>query len=154
VKRSPTFGDYVRAFVRALQMTLRGETIPAPVQRYPELAAWVETGASLINQVYAVAAAGGLDETARKELRLHLESRDISMETILGAVRHNLTREYPILMQADIDHHLTALYAFNINDAFRVQQLAEALENSPVVQAAVQNLAAHLAGIPPSNRPK
>lgn len=140
---------FIRAFFIALRMTLRGETI-AP-QR-PMLRAWIQQANRLLDTVYATADKHGFKIQRRATLTLMIDRRDISMETILAGVRHNLTREYPYLLrQPDNRQNLNAIYATNMNDQFRVQRLADAdIVDSPPVQTAITALANHLAAIPPA----
>ncbi len=139
---------YIRAFFIALRMTLRGETV-APQAR-PMLRAWIQQANTLLDTIYTTADKHGFNQQRRAALILIIDRRDISMETILAGVRHNLTREYPYLLrQPDNRQNLNAIYATNMNDQFRVQRLADAdVLDSPPVQAATAALAHHLAAIP------
>jgi hypothetical protein len=148
VSRRRSWRDYWRALSGALAMTLRGKTITKIPVRYTALAAWVEQGIYLVDAAFAAANTAGLDETQRKTVLLHLEGRAISMQVILAAVRFHLATEYPMLMQAQVAHNLTALYALNIDDQFRVQRLTEASADYPAVEAAIQSLSKHLQSIP------
>lgn len=141
----------MRAFFQALWLTLRGKTYQpvAPVQPYPRLEAWRTVGAEMLTTVWQVADGHGLDTATRTAHKLKLDSRPISMETILRAVEHNLLREYPLLMATTMEHTMTTLYALNLNDRYRVRQLAASLTDLSV-QTAVQRLADHLDAIPPS----
>jgi hypothetical protein len=140
--------DYVRAFVGALRLTLRGQTPPPALPRYPQLSQWAAQGLRLTAAAFAAAEAAGLDDSARRQRRLRLEGRDISMHTILAAARHNLSEEYPRLLGEKLAYNLTALYAFNMNDHFRLSRLAETLDDAPAVQQAIHDLAQHLAAVP------
>lgn len=128
-------------------MTLRGQSLAAPPP-YPLLQGWIEQAQILTDAVFAAAEHDGLDEAGRKNFRLHLEGRDISMQTILAAVRHNLTQEYPLLLKSNLEHKLTALYAFNLNDRYRVTQLTGTPGHHPRTQTALNRLRDHLAAIP------
>jgi hypothetical protein len=140
----------IQAFFEALKLTLQGNTLDAPT-RYPRLSAWADTGVKLTRSVFASADTNGLSEERRKQLSLRVEGRDTSMQTILAAVEHNLTREYPMLMETLYEHNLTTLYAMNMNDQYRVSQLAESgLVQSEPTRQAIQALADHLRQIPPS----
>lgn len=134
---------YLRAFFTALALTLRGQS--AAALKYPALDAWMRQGRTLLDTVYSEAAAAGLDRQARSELLLHLEGRDISMETILGTVQHNLTREYPHLLARDDSYSLLVIRATSTEDHYRIECLAAAppLQNTPA-QAALTALARHL----------
>ncbi len=141
---------YIRAFFIALRMTLRGEG--PPPRSYEALWQWIETGQQYLKSVYAAAESSGLDAAQRKALKLHIEGRDVSIHTILGAVQHHLQAEYPYLLR-DLTHYsVTGIYASNMNDQFLVSRLAESeyLENE-VLRGAVMHLREHLSSIPPSN---
>ena len=142
---------YVQAFIETLKLTLQGNTLDAPT-RYPRLSQWQQRGLELTQAVFATADANGLTQVRRQQLTLRVEGRDTSMQTILAAVEHNLSREYPLLMETLYDHHLTTLYAMNMNDQYRVSQLVESgiVQSEPTRQA-VFELADHLRQIPPSN---
>jgi len=141
---------YARAFIAALKLTWSGNAIQPPERRYPRLFAWVREGQHLAKHTLETATANGMDQAAREAFRLQVDRRDLSMEVILQAVYHNLAREYPMLMDARIEHNLTALYAMNLNDRYRMEQLAAA-DLPPAIAIAVQELAAYLEQIPPSN---
>lgn len=142
---------YVRAFFKTVQLTVQGKQIPPVDVRYPQLSAWIDEGRQLVLQAYHTADAHGWDQQARQSLKLTLDRREMSMEVILGAVRHNFSMEYPMLLNALIEHNVTTLYAMNLNDQYRVAELAQAEELPQPVGAAVNALAEHLRNIPPSN---
>jgi hypothetical protein len=147
----PTWRDYVRAVWGAFNLTLRGKTIPAP---YPTLATWSAECVRLVDTVYTVAESHQLHEAARQAFKITLEGRPIPMQTILAAVRFNHTQEYPQVIRSRVEHHLTAIYAANLNDQFRVQKLAAALPDYPHVQTAVNALAHQLQAIPSTPTPQ
>ncbi|MGB1287184.1 MAG: hypothetical protein ACPG7F_11665 [Aggregatilineales bacterium] len=145
----------IRNFFYALYLTIQGRALKPPETRYPNLHEWVSTGRALILEIFQQAEVAGLTETKRRELTLPLEGRTISVETILAAVRHNLTTEYPMLMDARIEHNLTTLYAINMNDRFRVSRLSQSdllAEYSSLVDA-IERLNQHLMNIPSSQNP-
>jgi hypothetical protein len=135
---------YFRAFVVALRMTLRGETF---TPQYPELTTWVEETTRLVDAVYQAADGNGLRKPERDSFILHLDKRDISMETILATVRHHSTQEYTRLMRDKTRHTFVAIHASNLNDRFRVAELGEKVESLPV-KAAIMALSHHLEAIP------
>ena len=138
---------------RALYLTLTGNALKPPDLRYPTLHTWVQQTTALTEAIFAQADATGLDEQTRKTLKLRLEGRDISVETILQAVKHNLTVEYPMLMDARIEHNVTTIYALNMNDQYRIQQLAQSdlLNEYTDLRTMIQKLSETLFAIPPSN---
>lgn len=135
---------YVRAFVLALKLTLRGQTI-AP--QHPQLEAWAREAARRVEAVCQAADADGLDEAARNAVLLHIDRRDISMETILATVKHHVTREYVKLLLDSTPHSALAIYASNLNDRYRVARLQDAVR-SPGVTLAITALRDHLDAIP------
>ena len=141
----------LRAFWKALQMTLRGETYTPPPPAYPEVRIWIQEGQTLLKTVFETADANGLNEAARKQRMLTLEGRPISMQTILSAIQHNFSREYLPLLDSRLEHSWLSLAAFNMNDHYRLTQLGESLTDFAPVQAALKQLEEHLAAVP---RPK
>jgi hypothetical protein len=135
---------HLRAFILALRLTLQGRKI-AP--KHPELDVWARGAARHVEQVYQAAEAHGLDAAARAALILHLEHRDISMETILALVRHHVTQEYVKLQLDSVPHTFVAIYATNLNDRYRVARLRDAVDQR-TVKAALQGLSDHLEKIP------
>jgi hypothetical protein len=138
----------LRAFWRALQMTLRGETYTPPPPAYPEVRVWISQGQALLKTIFETADAQGLDEAARKQHTLTLEGRPISMQTILAAVEHNFSREYGLLLDSGLEHSWLSLAAFNMNDRYRLSQLAASLPQSAALQGAIEALESHLAELP------
>ncbi len=141
---------YLRAFVLALRLTLRGKQIEP---KHPELAVWAREAGRRVDTVYRATDANGLNEAARKALILHLEGRDISMETILASVRHHATQEYVKLLLDSTPHTFVAIYASNLNDRYRVAQLHDTIQQPPV-KAALASLSEHLGEIPSQPKPK
>ena len=144
---------YAQAFIKAIRMTLAGQTIQPARTRYPNLTRWVHEGLQLAENTLQTADKYGMDAAARKQVILKIDRRNMSMDVILRAVRHNLSLEYPMLLDATVDHNLTTLYALNMNDQYRVSRLAERDDLSPEVQAAIAHLSNHLQNIPPSTEP-
>jgi hypothetical protein len=148
-----TLKRYTQAFVKALKMTLAGNAIQPVATRYPNLTKWVSEGLQLAENTLTIADKYSMDETARQQMILKLDGRNMSMDVILRTVKHNLSLEYPMLLEATIKHNLTTLYAINMNDQYRVSRLAEVVHLAPEVQAAVEQLSTHLQNIPSSNEP-
>jgi len=144
---------YVRAFFKTVQLTIQGKQIQPVDVEYPSLTQWIQEGRQLVNEAFKTAETSGWSEDKRRSLQLTLDRRDTSMEVILGAVRHNLTLEYPKLLESRMQYNLTALYALNMNDQYRVAALAQVEDLPQSVLQSVQTLADHLANIPPSNKP-
>lgn len=134
---------YARAFLIALRMTLRGETLPAPDA---PLRDWIAQGLMRVEQVETLAARQQIDMA---QVVLHLDMRDLRMSTIVGTVHHHLTQDYPLLLRTPSAQSLNLLYASNLDDHYRVSRLESApeLAGTPV-QNAVAALAAHLEAVP------
>jgi hypothetical protein len=141
---NPMIGRYLRAFVIALRMTLRGET-PPPKPDSP-LREWMAQGLNRLDQIESLAAQYQIDSA---QVMVHIDMRDMRMLTILRTVRFHLTDEYPMLLRPGAQSNLTGLYANNLDDHHRVSRLADAsaLAGTPVQQA-VMVLATHLEAIP------
>ncbi|MBC8097801.1 MAG: hypothetical protein H7Y11_00015 [Armatimonadetes bacterium] len=136
---------YLRAFIITVQRMLHG-AIPTP--KYPILAGWMQQATLLNDALLRTADQHQYPTQARLQLLFKVDGRAISMETVLQALRYHLTEEYPNLLRDETAHSLTAIYASNLNDQYRLTRLAESLAAQPVLQAAAQALAAHLAAIP------
>lgn len=141
---------YIRAFFTALSLTLQGKTIAPAPPRYPKLQDWLKRGTELTDAAFSVCEQTGLDEVARRQISLHLDGRNWSMELILSSLRYHLTMEYPSLLQADVEHNITTFYALNIDDQYRVSQLAELDNFQEELREAIRDLAEHLQNIPSS----
>ncbi len=142
---------YIRAFFKALAITLRGETLPSPAeQRHPRLFKWQRTANDRLAAVFEVAQAQGYNEQQRKTTTVRIEGRDLSMETILASVQYHLNEEYPYLLKHPTEHTLTALYASNINDRYWMAQLAQLEGLPPPLRDAIAALSSQLEAIPPS----
>jgi len=144
---------YIRTFFKALKLTLRGEVIEAPPTRYPNLQAWLIRTREALENVYEAAETANLDNAARENITLQLDGRNWSMALILSSVKFHLDTEFPSLMQTQIDHNLTTLYALHFDDKYRVAQLAQLGTLPPTVGAALQAFSTQLNAIPPSTDP-
>lgn len=143
---------YLRAFFLALKMTLRGQTLPAPPQS--PIAVWTAQTPALIDAVYIAANAQGLDQDARRKIILHIDSRDINVETTLAAIKHHAITEYPYLLRHPNEHSFTAICATNHNDRYLALRLRQADSlQAPPLQAALKQLESHLEAIPTSSSP-
>lgn len=140
---------YARAFIQALRLTLRGETLtPA---HYRPLEAWIEAGLTKLNRAEQVAAAERVDLSA---LRLKLDGRPTSLEITLKMLRHNLTEEYPRLIRLDDPHSMTVVQSSNMNDQYRISQFGavETISSTPL-RRALADLDAHLQNLPAVEMP-
>jgi hypothetical protein len=143
---------YVRAFFKALAMTIRGEKPLSPAERlYPRLFDWLREGQQRVEAVYTAADGAGLGLAQRNALQVTIDGRQHSLETLLGGVRYHLAQEYPYMLQNLTEHTLTGIYASNLNDQYWVTTLATAEGVPSSVQQALNALAQHLSAIPPSN---
>lgn len=140
---------YIRAFFLALRMTARGET--PPPHPYQPLLDWTRRIPELVADVYSQADRAGVNQAARAAIRLRLDGREMSMQTILAAVAFHGREEYPHLLRDITQHSVTAIYASNLNDRYYVEQLA-ASDDLPAgpLRDSVACLRDHLDAIPDS----
>jgi hypothetical protein len=138
---------YLRAFIIALGMTLRGEKPPPPP--YPEFSEWVREMAVRVDALYRAADANGLDQRARQSVFLRLDGREMSLEIVFSTFRYHATHEYPFLLRSTGRFNRSAVQAANMNDRHWLSRLREeaTLQNLEV-QAAIAELDTHLAAIP------
>lgn len=136
---------FAQAFLQALRLTLRGESLTPP--HYQPLEAWIDASLAELARVEQAAARERVDLAL---LRLKLDGRPTSLETSLKMLRHNLTEEYPRLMRLDDPHSMTVVQSSNLNDQYRVGRFAadEAI-SSPALRQALEDLRARLRN-PPS----
>ena len=141
---------FARAFIQALRLTLRGETLtPA---HFRALEAWIAAGLTQLERAERAAAAERVDLAA---LRLKLDGRPTSLETTLLMLRHNLTEEYPRLIRLDDLHSMTVVQSSNMNDQYRVGQFAESdAISSAALRRALHELNAHLLKLPSIELPQ
>jgi hypothetical protein len=140
---------YWRAFWGALRLTLRGEQAPTP--KLPAIVVWSRELERRMDDVLRAAERDGLNEAARRTLKLRLDGRSISLETALQTIRYHAAQEYPSLLQNNIGaRSLNAIYASNMNDRYWLNTLFshEHLQ-SPLVQAALARVAEHMDAVPP-----
>jgi hypothetical protein len=142
----------IRAFFKALQMTIRGETI-AP-SHYQPLNVWIDGGLQTLAIVFTTADANDLPQEKRQQIQLKLDGHMTSLEQTLQMVRHNWVNEYPKLIQLDDPYTMMVIQSSNMNDQYRVSQFATADEiPSSEVKQALERLNAHLMNLPTIERP-
>lgn len=112
------------ALAETIRMTLRGELpqAAAPLQRYPATLAWINETGVLLAAVEAAARGEGFDMTG---LTLHIEGRNVTMDTILNGIRFHLADEYPSLLASPSRYALLAIKATNLNDRYQVLRLEQ-----------------------------
>jgi len=143
-------GRYLRAFWNALRLTLRGETYaPPPVQPSP-VGDWISQYQLLVGAVLQAADQNGIDQAARKNVKLRLDGRQMSLETALMTLKFHAAEEYPSLVRAGSGRGVNAtLYATNMNDRYWITRMVESPDlQKPDVQKALAALDAHLDAIP------
>lgn len=140
---------FARAFLQALRLTLRGESLtPA---HYRPLDIWIGDGLTLLDKTERAAAADRIDLVA---LQLKLDGRPTSLDTTLSMLRHNLTEEYPRLIRLDDPHSMTVVQSSNMNDQYRVAQFAASdVISSAALRRALEGLNAHLQNLPEVDLP-
>ena len=133
---------YIRAFLQAARMTMRGES----VRQHESLWQWIEQGTALTTATFAITDKHNLDRT---QLTQRLEGRDMSLETVLGGIQYHFTQEYPYLLRDFTQHSITAIYASNMNDHFFISAFIDPVD-SPEIKQALQKLQQHLENAPPN----
>lgn len=153
-----TVGRVVRAFFKALTMTLRGEIAAPPSMvetaraRFPALIGWCEEAIVHVDAVVAAADAAGWTDDRRAAFSLRLEGRDVSLKTMLAAVRYHCMEEIPHLLASDSRYGRVGVHALMINDQYWAREFSAADGLPAAVTEALAALADHLAA-PPSDRP-
>ncbi len=105
----------------------------------------------LTEQVLKAADQNGLDKNERQSIKLKLDGRQMSIETILATLKFHAAQEYPNLLQYGFNRDiLNTIYATNINDQYWMSQIIAAnLITNPVIQTAIVQLKTHLDQVPP-----
>jgi hypothetical protein len=147
MNRSPSFRRIWQAFIQALRLTLRGETLGSP---QPPIVQWQREYVLRVEAVRKAADQSGLGAAARADLKLKLDGRSMSIETILGTLHFHANQEIPMLLsQGTQQRSLNAVYAMNMNDRFWVSRLMESPGlQQPALQTALALLDKHLAEVP------
>lgn len=143
-----TLRRYTRAFLTALQMTLRGEKLPE--RPLPPIVAWTTEYARLADHLYKAVESSGLDKTALKTMKIRLDGRDLSLESVLTTIRYHAAQEYPALLKHELSPQtVNAVYAGLFNDRYWLTRLGEtpALQ-SPSIQTALERLTTHMDAVP------
>jgi hypothetical protein len=141
---------YLHAFWGALRMTVRGEVYtPPPIQQSP-LTAWISQYLLLVNDVLRAANQNDVDQATRKQIKLRLDGRPMSLETALMTLKFHAAEEYPSLVRQGTGRGVqNTLYATNMNDRYWISRMVEAPElQKPDVQKALATLDTHLNAIP------
>ncbi len=141
-----TIQRYLRAFVRAFMLTLRGETAPPP--RHSALHAWTRGTVKLLDQIDAQADRAGIDRLRREQMRLKVDGREIAFEAALRTIRHHAAVEYPYLLKHYNRYSLLTLQATNLNDRYLAQRFATWEDTPPALRAALAALERHLQDAP------
>lgn len=139
-----TVRRYVRAFIQALTLTLRGQKPPtlALEEEHADLLAWCRETVRSVDAVNAAIQTSGIDP---KSIEMHIEGRDATLEFIIAAVRFHAAREFPHLIRSGNPNRILAIQAANLNDRFLVQRISEHEALPPSVKAALDALGEHLA---------
>lgn len=141
---------FALAFIQALRLTLRGESLTP--SHFRALEDWIATSMTLLADAERAAAAAKVDPAA---LRLKLDGRQTSLETSLAMLRHNLLEEYPRLIRLDDPHSMTVVQSSNLNDQYRIAQFAAAAAiSSPALRRALDELSEHLLNLPQIEMPQ
>ena len=141
---------YVRAFWKALLLTLRGQQIESTPLRQPQIHAWMREGVKLVDAVRTAQERAGTTLEERKAFTLRIDKRDVALDTALQTIRHHLTTEYAYLLKNYTKHSVMTIQASNLNDQYLATRFAEADAVIGGVRTALVALRDHLAAIPPA----
>ena len=103
-----------------------------------------------MDAVLGVANQNGVDEVIRKQVKLRLDGRPMSLETALMTLKFHAAEEYPSLVRQGTGHGVqNTLYATNMNDRYWISKMAEAPELQKTdLQKALSTLDQHLDNVP------
>ena len=97
----------------------------------------------LVDAVEREAAAQNLDPA---KLLIHADKRDVSMKTILAAVKYHAEREYPYLIVQNDPYSPMTLQAINLNDRYLITELMK--KTDAKVKESIEILSNHLGALP------
>lgn len=139
-------GRYLRAFMKALSLTLRGEKLPedSVSRQMTLLRQWTAVLAERVTVIQEVAAKGSFD---MQQVVVQIDKRNMTMKTIVDLLEYRAHTEYPNLLNAAGKSGWAVIYTSNHNDVYYVDRLFEVLDESPVKQA-VEAVKAHLETLP------
>ncbi len=140
-------GDYIRAFVVSLKMTIRGEkpkSLQAEADHAP-LFTWFRQTVALTAAAENTASAAVLDLPS---IILHLDSRDTSLKMVLDSVRFHAAQEYPMLIRQRSKYAILAIQATNLNDRYALIRFIESPQLSDALRESLQTLSHHLEQLP------
>ncbi len=141
---------FARAFIKALRLTLRGDSVIAP--HFQPLQSWIKAGLTKLAQAEAAAQQERVDPAL---LQLKLDGRPTSLAITLQMLRHNLTEAYPRLIRLNDPHSMTVVQSSNMNDQYRVAQFAaRGGHSSAKLQRALDDLNRHLQRLPAIEAPQ
>jgi hypothetical protein len=146
-----TLTRYIRAFFKALSLTLQGKTLTEPMLKQPRIHAWARETVHKVDAISTAADASGLNAEQRKTLRLTIDKREMALETALQAIRHHAAAEYPYLLKHYNQYSLMTLQATNLNDQYLALRLSEWEALPAAVQALLMQLHDHLQALPPAD---
>jgi len=140
-------GDYVRAFVVSLKMTMRGEkpeSLQAEADHAP-LFGWFRQTVVLTTAAENAASTAALD---LQTIILRLDSRDTSLKMVLDGVRFHAAQEYPMLIRQRSKYAILAVQATNLNDRYALVRFIESPQLSDALRQPLQALSHHLEQLP------
>jgi len=142
-----TLGEYWRALLISLRMTVRGEkpaSLLAEAQHEP-LLGWCRETLARVKAVEAAAAAAGLPLAG---IVLHLDGRDQSLVQVLDVVRFHAAQEIPHVVRQATPYTRPAVQAANLSDRYAVLRFSQHEPLPAAVRAALEQLGAHLGALP------
>lgn len=146
-----TLSRYVRAFITALRLTIRGQQPPG--LKHPELYAWIKQMALLVVELSNAVDQARLD---KQNTFVRLDGRRLSLDKVLQIFHYHAAQEYPSLLATSGSRrfNIGAIHATNMNDRFWLSILREETSlQTPAVQAALARFNDHLEAIPTTSKP-
>lgn len=141
---------YFRALLKTFYVLLRGGKLPE--EAHMAYRRWAERTVALIATVLNTATQYGLIQSQREALKVKVDGRETSLETILQAIRYHAQEEYLYLLQHITDKSLTTIHATNLNDTYAIDKfLTTELITDPTIRGTLVTLHAHLQQIPNKN---
>lgn len=136
---------YIRAFFRALILTLRGQKPPTleAEEQHADLLAWCRETLVRVNTVNTA-----IEGTNLPPVTMHIEGRDVTLKHALDVLHYHASREYPHLIRSRDPHAILAIQATNMNDQFLVLRLSEYEGLPSAVKTALDSLVQHLTEVP------
>ncbi|MDX2078920.1 MAG: hypothetical protein SFZ02_20980 [bacterium] len=146
-----TFPKYARGLWKTIVVLVRGGGKPPEEANIP-YRRWTERTNALVTAVFAVADKEAISVATRESLKIKVDGREMSLQTLLQAIAYHAKEEYAYLLKNFTDNSLMTIQATNLNDEYALSRFIEAeLIKSEAVLKALTNLHTHLKQVPNKN---